>query len=91
MARGRHMRGGDGEFLGNVVAAGVGAYAAQNATSWGDLAWRLAKVVLIILGVFIVIGIVARLFGKKKEKFVPTPSPEQDKKHVTPAGNVITY
>lgn len=86
------MRGGDDSFLGNVVAAGVGAYAAQNATSWGDLAWRLVKVVFYIFLAIVVFGLLVRIFGKKEKFEVPVaPSPEQDRKLVTPAGNVITY
>lgn len=84
----RRMRGGD-SFFGDVAAAGVGAYVAKGATSWGSLFWGIAKVGMIILAVLLVLGIFASIFGR--EKFVPTPSPEQDQKYVTPAGNVITY
>jgi hypothetical protein len=38
------------------------------------------------------VTLVASLFRASKETFVPVvPSPEQDKKYVTPAGNVVTY
>ena len=86
---GRRMRGGDDSFFGDVAAAGVGAYVAKNSTSWGSLFWGLAKVGLVILAVSIVFALIVKMFSK--ETFIPTPSPEQDKKYVTPAGNVITY
>jgi hypothetical protein len=92
----RHkLRGGDGEgsdFLGTMVASGVGAYAAKNATSMGSLLWTLAKYSLVILGILLVVAVIAVMFTAKRETFVPThPSPEQDRKAMTPAGNVITY
>lgn len=89
------MRGGDGEggdFIGTMVASGVGAYAAKNATSMGSLLWTLAKYSLVVIGILLVVAIVTMLFTAKRETFVPVvPSPEQDKKVVTPAGNIITY
>lgn len=89
------MRGGDGEgsdFLGTMVASGVGAYAAKNATSMGNLLWTLAKYGLIVIGILLVVALITFLFTAKRETFVPVvPSPEQDRKVVTPAGNVITY
>lgn len=46
------------------------------------------SVVAILIGVLVV----TRLFAMTTERFVPVvPSPEQDKKVMTPAGNVITY
>jgi len=48
----------------------------------------LAKYALIVL----VIAIVVATLRTTMETFVPiVPSPEQDRKYVTPAGNVITY
>jgi hypothetical protein len=85
----RKLSGGNDGFVGNVVAAGVGAYVAKNSGSWGSLGWNLVKVVLAIVVVSVIFAVVASM--TKKEKFIPTPSSEQDKKYVTPAGNVITY
>ncbi len=88
------MRGGDegGDFLSTMVASGVGAYAAKQSTSMGDLLWRLAKYALVIIAILLVVMLVSAMFGAAREKFVPiVPSPEQDAKYVTPAGNVITY
>jgi hypothetical protein len=88
------MRGGDegGDFLSTMVASGVGAYAAKQSTSMGDLAWRLAKYALVVVGILLVVMLVSALFSAAREKFTPVvPSPEQDAKYVTPAGNVITY
>ncbi len=87
------MKGGDDDFIQTMVASGVGAYAAKNATSMGDLLWTLAKYSLIIIAVIILFLIVVRLFsGGKKETFMPTsPSASGDKKEVTPSGNVILY
>ena len=88
----RRMKGGDGDFIETMIASGVGAYAAKNATSMGDLLWTLAKYALAILAIFFVIWLVTRLLGgAKKEKFVTEPSATGDKKEVTPAGNVILY
>lgn len=89
------MKGGeDGDFVGNMVSAGIGAYAAKNATSMSDLLWTLFKygvvITLIIIGVTLVVALFRMALGR--EHFVPVvPSAEQDKKYVTPAGNVITY
>jgi hypothetical protein len=74
-----------GIFLATVMATAVGAYAARNSISWGGLARRLFVIALII----IVASFAFAWF--RKEKFIPTPSAEQDKKYTTPAGNVITY
>ena len=89
----RKMKGGDdGDFIGTMVASGIGAYAAKNSTSMGGLLWTLAKYALVILLILLVVTVVASLFRATTEKFVPVvPSPEQDRKYVTPAGNVITY
>ncbi len=87
------MKGGDdGDFIGTMFASGVGAYAAKNSTSMGGLLWTLAKYALVILAILLVVMLVSAAFGKATETFVPVvPSPEQDKKYVTPAGNVVTY
>lgn len=87
------MKGGDGDdFLGTMAASGVGAYAAKNATSMGGLLWTLAKYALVVIGILLVISLIIFLFNAKRETFVPiVPSPEQDAKVMTPAGNVITY
>lgn len=93
MAR-RRMKGGDdgGDFLSTMVASGVGAYAAKQSTSMGDLAWRLAKYALVVVGILVVVMLILALFRMARETFVPiVPSREQDAKYVTPAGNVITY
>lgn len=93
MARKLKMKGGDdGDFIGTMFASGIGAYAAKNSTSMGGLLWTLVKYAVVILLILLVVTIVTRLFAMTTEKFVPVvPSPEQDKKVVTPAGNVITY
>ncbi len=90
------MRGGDdgNDFLSTMVASGVGAYAAKQSTSMGDLLWRLAKYALVVILILVGVAIISFLFraATTVEKFVPvTPSPEQDRKVRTPAGNVITY
>ena len=87
------MKGGDdGDFIGTMFASGLGAYAAKNSTSMGGMLWTLAKYALVILAILFVVMLVSAAFGKATEKFVPVvPSPEQDRKYVTPAGNVITY
>lgn len=79
-------------MIGTMVSAGIGAYAAKNATSMGGLLWTLAKYALVMLAILLVVGLVASLFARSQEKFTPiVPSPEQDQKVTTPAGNVITY
>jgi hypothetical protein len=80
----RDSRGGS-LFLRNVISTAVGAYTAETSKTWGGLAWRLVAIVLIILAVPVAFA------WFRKEKFIPTPSAEQDKKYTTPAGNVITY
>ena len=89
----RKMKGGDdGDFIGTMFASGISAYAAKNSTSMGGLLWTLAKYALVILLILLTVTLVASLFRASKETFVPVvPSPEQDKKYVTPAGNVVTY
>lgn len=87
------MKGGDGDFIGNMFAAGVGAYAAKNATSMGGLLWTLAKYALVIIAIMVAVFVVLALLGRVSEKFsVPiAPSKTGDEKKVTPAGNVILY
>ncbi len=89
----RKMKGGDdGDFIGTMFASGIGAYAAKNSTSMGGLLWTLFKYAVVIVLILVGVSIVAWLFRASKETFVPvTPSPEQDRKVMTPAGNVITY
>ena len=85
------MKGGDDSFVGDMFAAGIGAYAAKNATSMSGLLWTLAKYALVIIVVMFVFGLVVRLF-RGAEHFVPAaPSKEGDEKVMTPAGNVIMY
>lgn len=89
----RKMKGGDDSFVGNMFAAGVGAYAAKNSSSMGELLWTLVKyalvIVAILVGIYIVTGLI-RL--ATTDHFVPVaPSKEGDEKVVTPAGNVIMY
>jgi hypothetical protein len=93
MAR-KTMKGGDDSFIGDMFAAGIGAYAAKNATSMSGLLWTLAKYALVIIGILLAISLVFWLIGlaRPQEHFVPaTPSKEGDEKVVTPAGNVIMY
>ncbi len=90
----RKLKGGENDFIGNMDSAGIGAYAAKNATSMSDLLWTLFKyglvIALIIIGVTVVVSLIRVAVGR--ENFVPVvPSAEQDKKYTTPAGNVITY
>jgi hypothetical protein len=88
------MKGGDDSFIGDMFAAGIGAYAAKNATSMSGLLWTLAKYALVIIAILLAVSLVMWLIGMAvpKEGFVPTtPSKEGDAKTVTPAGNVIMY
>lgn len=86
------MKGGDDGFIGNMLAAGVGAYAAKQSTSMGGLLWTLAKYALVIMGILIAVYAVLGLVRLGTETFVPVaPSKEGDEKVVTPAGNVIMY
>jgi hypothetical protein len=88
----RKLKGGENDFIGNMVSAGIGAYAAKNATSMSDLLWTLFKYGLVIFLIILSVTLVAALFARARETFVPiVPSREQDAKYVTPAGNVITY
>ncbi len=75
-----------------LFASGVGAYAAKKSSSMSSLLWTLLKYAAIIVGIYVAIVLVTYALGGPVEKFVPlVPSPEGDKKVVTPAGNVITY
>jgi hypothetical protein len=88
------MKGGDDSFIGDMFAAGIGAYAAKNATSMSGLLWTLAKYALVIIAIMLAVSLVFWLIGLAvpKESFVPSaPSKEGDAKTVTPAGNVIMY
>lgn len=87
------MKGGeDGDFVGNMVSAGIGAYAAKNATSMGGLLWTLFKYGIVITLILAAVALITAVFARAREHFVPiVPSAEQDKKYMTPAGNVITY
>lgn len=83
------MKGG---FIEQLFMSGIGAYAAKKSPSMTNLLWTLAKYAVIILGVYIAFVLVLYAIGGPVERFVPSvPSPEQDQKVVTPAGNVITY
>jgi hypothetical protein len=86
------MKGGENDFLSTMVASGVGAYAAKQSTSMGGLLWTLFKYGLVVVLILVGVSVVAWIFRASKETFVPVvPSPEQDRKVMTPAGNVITY
>ena len=75
-----------------MVSSGIGAYAAKRSSSMGGLLWRLAKYALVVVGILVGVILVSRILGMATETFVPVvPSPEQDQKVTTPAGNVITY
>ena len=90
----RKQKGGEDSFIGNMFAAGVGAYAAKNSTSMGGLLWTLVKYALVILAIMLAVSLVIWLVGLTvpKEGFVPiAPSKEGDAKVTTPAGNVIMY
>jgi hypothetical protein len=90
----RKQKGGEDSFIGDMFAAGIGAYAAKNSTSMGGLLWTLAKYALVIIAIMLAVSFVLWLIGLAvpKEGFVPTaPSKEGDEKVVTPAGNVIMY
>jgi hypothetical protein len=78
--------------LTTMVSSGLGAYAAKNSTSMSGLLLTLAKYALVVVGILVGLWVVMGLLRVATETFVPTrPSPEQDQKVVTPAGNVITY
>lgn len=78
--------------LTTMFSSGLGAYAAKESTSMGGLLWTLTKYALVVIGVLLLIAVIIGLIRIGTETFVPTvPSAEQDKKVVTPAGNVITY
>jgi hypothetical protein len=88
----RKQKGGEDGFLSSMFAAGVGAYAAKNSSSMGDLLWKLAKYALVIIAILIAVYIVLGLLRIGTETFVPVaPSKEGDEKVTTPAGNVIMY
>lgn len=88
----RKVKGGGDSFIGDMFAAGVGAYAAKNATSMSGLLWTLTKYALVILAIMVGVYIVMGLLRVATENFVPVaPSKEGDEKVVTPAGNVIMY
>jgi hypothetical protein len=75
-----------------MVSSGLGAYAAKNSSSMGGLLWKLAKYALVVIGILVGVIVVSRVLAMSVETFVPVaPSPEQDRKYTTPAGNVITY
>ena len=81
-----------GNFISNMLASALGAYAAKNSTSMGGLLWKVAKYSLVILAILLGTMIVLRVLAMTTEKFVPTtPSKEGDEKYTTPAGNVILY
>lgn len=82
-----------GGFVGNLLTAGLGAYAAKKSSSMGALLMTLAKYALAIIGVLVGVYFVAMLLQRAREGFsVPVaPSKEGDKEMVTPAGNVILY
>ena len=86
------MKGGDDDFISTMFASGIGAYAAKNSTSMGGLLWTLVKYAVVIIVIMLLVFIVLRLLGIKKETFIPVaPSTSGDKKEVTPSGNVILY
>ena len=89
----RKQKGGEDSFIGNMFAAGVGAYAAKNSTSMGGLLWTLTKYALVILAILLAVYVVMGLVRvATTDHFVPiAPSKEGDEKVVTPAGNVIMY
>ncbi len=87
----RKQKGGD--FISDVWAGGIGAYAAKNSNSIGELIWTLVKYSLVILAILLAIFLVSWLISlATTERFVPiAPSAEGDEKVTTPAGNVIMY
>jgi hypothetical protein len=95
MARRKQKGGGDGDsIITGLFTSGIGAYAAKNSNSMGELLWTLAKYSLVIIGILLAIYFVSWLLGmiRPKEGFVPiAPSKEGDEKVTTPAGNVIMY
>lgn len=81
-----------GNFISNLLASALGAYAAKNSTSMGGLLWKVAKYALVVLGIMLAVLVVLRLLALGTETFIPTvPSKEGDEKYTTPAGNVILY
>ena len=77
---GRKQKGGEDSFIGNMFAAGVGAYAAKNSSSMGGLLWTLAKYALVIIAILIVVGLVAGMLGAT-EKFTILPNSPTDPKY----------
>jgi hypothetical protein len=77
--------------LTTMVSAGVGAYAAKGSKNMSGLLLTLAKYVLVIVAIVLAVRIVVRLLGMEMFSVPVKPSPEGDKKEVTPAGNVILY
>lgn len=79
--------------LTTMVSSGIGAYAAKKSGNMSGLVWTLAKYALVIIGIVLAVQVVAALLKfASVEQFVPvSPSPEGDKKVMTPAGNVIMY
>ena len=79
-----------GAFIETMVASGVGAYAAKNASSMKGLLWILLKYTLVVIVISFILFFVLKTFST--ENFVPiTPSDTGDKKVETPAGNQILY
>lgn len=92
MARSK-QKGGENGFLETTFAAGIGAFAAKNSSSMGELLWTLAKYSLVIIAIVVGVYIVMALIRiATTDYFIPVaPSKEGDEKVVTPAGNVILY
>jgi hypothetical protein len=86
--------GGEGDsIITGLFTSGIGAYAAKNSNSMGELLWTLAKYSLVIIGILVAIWLVSWLIrAATRDTFVPiAPSKEGDEKVTTPAGNVIMY
>lgn len=92
-----------GGFLDNMFSAGIGAYAAKNSSSMGELLMTLFKYAVVIILILVAVGFVASLLGTT-ERFTILPSSPTDPKYPgvavapsesresgyvrTPAGNV---
>lgn len=87
----KHAKMSGGGFIEEMVAAGLGAYAAKNASSMKGLFGTLAKYALVIIGLTLAVLVVLRLLGREMFSVPVKPSKEGDEKLVTPAGNVIMY
>jgi hypothetical protein len=87
----KHQKGGNA--ITTLFASGLGAYAAKQSGSMRSLLFTLAKYAVVIFVLSLVVFFLASTILGREGFWTPPlkPSPEGDKKLVTPAGNVIMY